>query len=153
MTCSLPVATHSPQEVGGRVEHAGEGGQPVGPLAPLVHPEEERLAEGLELRQLLPQLLGGGRVALLVHPLRRRAQLGHELLLLLVGHGLLVLLLVQLVLSGRETETETERERERQRQRHRETETETETETEREQSGPVGEGLDACSVVWHYDHS
>ena len=132
-----PPLRGSPQEVAGGVEHAGEGGQPVGPLAPLVHPEEQRLAERLQLRQLLPQLLGGGGVALLVHPLRRRAQLGHDLLLLLVGHGLLVLLLVQLVLFGtrdgeRERERRTERETERQRQRQRQRETQRDTETERE---------------------
>lgn len=97
------MSSLSPQEEVGGVEHAVEGGQSVGPLASLLHPEEHALAEALELRQLLPQLLGGGVVALVVHPLRPRAQLVPDLLLLLLGHDQLVLVLVQLILS-RESE-------------------------------------------------
>lgn len=42
----------------------------VGPLASLLHPEEHVLAQALELGQPFPQLLGGGGVAILVHPFR-----------------------------------------------------------------------------------
>lgn len=82
-TCP-PSLPPSPQEEAGGVEHAVQSSQAVWPLASLLHPEEHVLAQALELRQLLSQLLCGGRVAVLVHPLGRLTQLGGDLLLLLL---------------------------------------------------------------------
>lgn len=74
----------------------------VGPLASLLHPEEHVLAQALELGQLLPQLLGGGGVAVLVHPFGPFPEFGRDLVFLLLRHDQLELLLVQLVLDREE---------------------------------------------------
>lgn len=74
----------------------------VGPLAPLLHPEEHVLAQALELGQFLPQLLGGGGVAVLVHPFGRFPEFGRDLVFLLLRHNQLELLLVKLVLDKEE---------------------------------------------------
>lgn len=100
--CHPLPSTRSPQEEGGGVEHALQGGQVVGPLAPLLHPEEHVLAQALELGQLLPQLLGGGGVAVLVHPFGRFPEFGRDLVFLLLRHNQLELLLVKLVLDKEE---------------------------------------------------
>lgn len=89
---------HSPQEEAGGVEHAVQSGQAVRPLASLVHSEKHVLAQAPQLRQLLFELLGGSRVALLIHPLGRLSQFGGDLLLLLLRQHQLIILLVQFVL-------------------------------------------------------
>lgn len=74
---------HPPQEEAGGVEHAVQGSKTVGPLTPLLYPEEHVFAQALHLRQLLPKLLGGSSVAVLIHPLRHLAELSGDLLLVL----------------------------------------------------------------------
>lgn len=95
----ISLAQCSPQEEAGGVEHAVQGGKAVRPLASLLHPEEHVLAQTLQLRNSLSQLLGGCGVAFLVHPLRRLPQLGGNLLLIFFWHHQLVFVLVQLVLE------------------------------------------------------
>lgn len=95
----MKLSPHSPQEEAGGVQHALQGSQVVRPLAALLHPEEHVFAQALELRQLLSQLLGGCRVAVLVHPLRCFPEFSRDLLFLLLRQNKQVFLLVKLVLT------------------------------------------------------
>lgn len=96
---SLLCFQHLPQEETGRVEHAVQSSQAIWPFASFLHPEKHVLAQILQLRQLLFQLLGGGRVTIFIHPLWSLVQLGGDLLLLLLWQHQLVFVLVQLVLE------------------------------------------------------
>lgn len=95
----LAPSAHSPEEEGGGVQHAVEGSQVIGPLASLLHPEEHVFAQALELRQLLPQLLGGGGVAILIHPFRCFFEFAGDLFFLLLRYNQQVFVLVNLVLK------------------------------------------------------